>query len=199
MNWSDIGRVIGGAAPVLGTLLGGPAGGAVGGLIAAALGTPSNPDAVNAALTNNPDAIVRIQELQVNARVQLEQLAVTAEMNRMQAEGAQYAAEAADRDSARKLAAVQPNDLIRPLIAAVLLLGSLFIIYSIMSGWAIDVITNSTAALTVGTVMGTWFMLTKEVMGFYFGTTKDSQKQSAAITDFAMTPGTVSAEKSNKQ
>lgn len=199
MNWSDIGRVIGGAAPVLGTLLGGPAGGAVGGLIAAALGTPSNPDAVNAALTNNPDAIVRVQELQVNARVELEKLAVTAENNRLKAEGEQYAAEAADRDSARKLASSQPNDFVRPSLTFIMLGGSLFIVVSVLVGWANDAITNPTAALTVGTVLGLWLGMTKEVMGFWFGMTKESQKQAAAITDFATAPGTVSSEKGNKQ
>jgi hypothetical protein len=47
--------------PAIGTGLGGPAGGAVGLLIAKALGVDSTPDAVNAALT--PDAIVKLHEV----------------------------------------------------------------------------------------------------------------------------------------
>ena len=192
MNWSDIGSLVGKAAPLVGTLLGGPAGAAVGAMVANVLGVPNDPEAVNSALVGNPEAYARIAELQINAKVQLQQLAVTAELNRLQAEGAQYAAEAADRDSARKLAAQQPNDLVRPGLTFVMLAGSIFIIVAIMSGWALEVITNSTAALTVGTVMGTWFMMTKEVMGFWFGMTRESQKQSAAITDFATQSGTLS-------
>jgi hypothetical protein len=191
MNWSDIGRLIGVAAPTVGTLLGGPAGAAVGALVSSALGVSNDPDAVSEALAANPDALVRIQELQTNAQVQLQQLVVTAEANRLQAEGAQYAAEAADRDSARNLAGQQSRDLIRPAITIIMLLGSLFIVVAMMTGWAMDVITNTTAALTVGSVMTTWFMMTKEVMGFWFGMTKESQKQNAAITDFAVAPGTV--------
>jgi len=191
MNWSDIGRIIGAAAPTVGTLLGGPAGAAVGALVSSALGVTNDPDAVNAALANNPDALVRIQELQTNAKVQLQQLAVTAENNRLQAEASQYAAEAADRDSARKLAASQPRDFIRPAVTLTVLIGTLLIIAAIFMGWNKDILTDPTASLTVGTVIGLWFGELKQVMGFWFGMTKESQKQNAAITDFAVAPGTV--------
>lgn len=192
MNWSDIGGIVGRAAPIVGTLLGGPAGAAVGALVASALNVPNDPDAVSVALAGNPDAMVRIQELQLTARVELEKLAVQAETIRLQAAGAQYAAEAADRDSARQLAAKQPNDLVRPTLTFIMLGGSLFIVVAVLVGWATDVIKDPTAALTVGTVLGLWLGMTKEVMGFWFGMTKESQKQSAAITDFATAAGTVS-------
>lgn len=191
MNWSDIGKFIGGAAPVVGTLLGGPAGAAVGALVASALGTTNDPEAVNAALAANPDAMVKIQELQTNAKVQLQQLAVTLETTRIQAEGAQYVAEAADRDSARTLAAAQPNDLIRPTVTLVILAGTLLIIGAIFMGWNKELLTDPTASLTVGTVIGLWFGELKQVMGFWFGMTKESQKQNAIVTDFAVAPGTV--------
>jgi len=192
VKWSDIGSMVGKAAPLVGTLLGGPAGATVGSLVAAALNVNSDPESVNAALVGNPDALIRIQELQVNAKIQLQQLAVTLETTRIQAEGAQYSAEAADRDSARKLAASQPNDLVRPTLTMITLGGSLFIVVAILMGWANEAITNVTAALTVGTVLGLWLGMTKEVMGFWFGMTKESQKQNAIVTDFATQPGTVS-------
>lgn len=192
MNWSDVGKFVGGAAPIVGTLLGGPAGAAVGALVASALGTANDPESVNAELAGNPDALVKLQELQINAKIQFQQIAASVTLASIQADQAQYAAEAKDRDSARTLAAAQPNDHVRPTITFVMLAGSLFIIVAVMTGWAMNVITNVTAALTVGNVMGAWFMMTKEVMGFWFGMTKESQKQSAAITDFATQPGTVS-------
>lgn len=191
MNWSDIGNMVGRAAPIVGTLLGGPAGAAVGALVASALNVSNDPDSVNVALAANPEALARVQELQINARVQLEQLAVTAENNRLQAEATQYSAEAADRDSARKLASAQPHDFVRPTLTFIMLGGSLFVVVAVLIGWANDVIRDPTAALTVGTVLGLWLGMTKEVMGFWFGMTKESQKQSAIVTDFAVAPGTV--------
>lgn len=64
MNWADVTKFLGGAAPVVGTLLGGPAGGAVGELISKALGVEDKPDAVIDALKANPDAIIKIKELE---------------------------------------------------------------------------------------------------------------------------------------
>lgn len=191
MNWSDIGSLVGKAAPIVGTLLGGPAGVAVGALVASALNVPNDPDAVNVALAGNPDAMIRIAELQTNARVELEKLTVQAETIRLQAAGAQYAAEAADRDSARKLASQQPNDMVRPILTFVMLGGSLFVVVAVLIGWATEAIKDPVASLTIGMVLGLWLGMTKEVMGFWFGMTKESQKQSAAITDFAVAPGTV--------
>lgn len=191
MNWSDIGNIIGKSAPLVGTLLGGPAGGVVGALVANALGVKNDPDAVNSALANDPDAYAKVVELQLNAKVELERLTVQLKIAEIQADGVQYAAEAADRDSARQLAAKQPSDMVRPTLTFVMLAGSLFIIVAVMTGWAMEVITNTTAALTVGNVMGAWFMMTKEVIGFWFGMTKESQKQNAIVTDFAVKPGTV--------
>lgn len=192
MNWSEVGSIVGRAAPMVGTLLGGPAGAAVGALVASALGTSNDPDAVTAVLSTNPDAMVRVQELQTNAKVQLQQLAVTAEENRMRSENEQYAAEAADRDSARKLAAQQPRDFIRPSITLLMILGAFGILVAVFGGFADGILKDTTAALTAGTVIGFWFNELKQTLGFYFGMTRESQKQNAIVTNFAVEPGTVS-------
>jgi hypothetical protein len=88
MNWSDVASAAGKFAPVLGTLLGGPAGAAVGGLVAAALGVENSPNAVNVALATDPQAAVKLQELQSNERIKLNELLVAAESNRLAAETA---------------------------------------------------------------------------------------------------------------
>ena len=64
--WDNIKELIGTSAPVLGTLLGGPAGGAVGGLISKVLGVDNTPEAIELALMNNPDALVKIKELETS-------------------------------------------------------------------------------------------------------------------------------------
>lgn len=62
MKWSDIKSIVGKAAPIVGTLLGGPAGAAVGGLVSTALGVENKPEAVEAELRNNPDALLKLKQ-----------------------------------------------------------------------------------------------------------------------------------------
>lgn len=64
--WDNIKELIGASAPVIGTLLGGPAGGAVGGLISKVLGVDNTPEAIELALMNNPDALLKIKELETS-------------------------------------------------------------------------------------------------------------------------------------
>lgn len=95
MDWKDIAGLVGKAAPILGTLLGGPAGGAVGGIIASALGTGNTADEVAAALQANPDAAVKLRELQDAKEIRFAELA--AEQARLE-----IATAAQDRASARE-------------------------------------------------------------------------------------------------
>ena len=64
--WDNIKELLGTSAPVIGTLLGGPAGGAVGGLISKVLGVDNTPESIELALMNNPDALVKIKELETS-------------------------------------------------------------------------------------------------------------------------------------
>lgn len=86
MNWSDLANIVGTAAPVIGTLIGGPAGAAVGALVASALGVENSPGAVQTALDRDPAALVRIKELELSHAAELQRLAVQAEGNRLAAE-----------------------------------------------------------------------------------------------------------------
>lgn len=195
MNWKDIAGVVGKAAPIVGGILGGPAGSAVGALVATALGTDATPDAVSAALLNNPEAAVKLRELEVNSRIQLQQLAVAAEQNRLQAAAAQYAAEAADRDSARRLAAGQTSDWVRPTVTVLLLLGAIGIVIFVFAGMADSLLRDATASLTIGTVIGYWFNELKQVLAFWFGTTGETQRANAEVRQFAVTPGSVTIDR----
>ena len=95
MDWKDIAGAVGKAAPILGTLLGGPAGAAVGGLIASALGSGASPDEVSQALATNPEAALKLRELQDKREIRFAELA--AEQARLDLTTA-----AADRASARE-------------------------------------------------------------------------------------------------
>lgn len=90
MNWSDIKSAIGDAAPIVGTLLGGPLGGDVGGLVARALGVSATPDAVSAALKADPAAMAKIATVEA----QFKEAQLQADTTRIQAVNATMQAEA---------------------------------------------------------------------------------------------------------
>lgn len=64
MNWKDVGDFIGKHAPVLGGLLGGPGGAAIGTIVASTLGTEPTPEAVQRKITESPDMIFKLKELE---------------------------------------------------------------------------------------------------------------------------------------
>lgn len=78
MEWKDVAGAVGKAAPILGTLLGGPAGAVVGGLVASALGVGSTPDEVSQALATNPEAAVKLKQIEADRQVRLQELLVQA-------------------------------------------------------------------------------------------------------------------------
>ena len=78
LEWKDVAGAVGKAAPILGTLLGGPAGAVVGGLVASALGVGSTPDEVSQALATNPEAAVKLKQIEADRQVRLQELLVQA-------------------------------------------------------------------------------------------------------------------------
>ena len=72
MEWKDIAAEIGKFAPLAGTLIGGPAGAAIGSMISSALGVANTPDAVSQALTVDPEAAVKLRT--IDAQVQIAQI-----------------------------------------------------------------------------------------------------------------------------
>lgn len=64
LTWADVGKAVGGIAPILGTALGGPAGAVVGSLLASALGTGNDPVSVNSAIAADPTNAAKIFQVQ---------------------------------------------------------------------------------------------------------------------------------------
>jgi uncharacterized membrane protein YccC len=95
MNWKDLASTVGKAAPILGTLLGGPAGAAVGSIIASALGTGNDPAEVERAIAADPQALVKLREIEASKTVRLQELATDMAKHEL-------ATAAADRASARE-------------------------------------------------------------------------------------------------
>ncbi|MDP8275894.1 MAG: hypothetical protein RAO92_05780 [Candidatus Euphemobacter frigidus] len=86
MDWKGIAATVSKAAPLLGTLVGGPIGGAAGTaikLIAGALGVEETPDAIEAEIRANPDALLKLKEIEANSKVELERLVLEQEKARL--------------------------------------------------------------------------------------------------------------------
>ncbi len=83
MDWKDLKGIVGKVAPLLGTLLGGPAGGAVGALVSSVLGVDNEPDEVRKALEADPSLLLKLREAEIQQQTQLQQMMVESETQRM--------------------------------------------------------------------------------------------------------------------
>lgn len=73
--WDNVKNIIGSAAPMIGTIIGGPAGTAVGSLVASALGVENTSAAIEQELRSNPDALVKLKQLEFENQVELKKIA----------------------------------------------------------------------------------------------------------------------------
>jgi len=80
--WDSIKDTVGSVAPMAGSLLGGPAGSAVGSMVASALGVSNTPDAVANAIKTDPQAAIKIRQIEA----QLEQTRLEVRGQAIQAE-----------------------------------------------------------------------------------------------------------------
>ena len=74
MDWGSIKGLIGTAAPIVGTLIGGPAGAAVGGAVSKLLGVEETPEAVESELKNNPEALLKLKEYEYTHKEKLQEM-----------------------------------------------------------------------------------------------------------------------------
>jgi hypothetical protein len=176
MDWKDIAGAVGKAAPLLGTLLGGPAGAAVGGLIASALGTASDPAEVQAAMAS-PDALVKLREIEATNRVRLQELAFA------NAEALAKTA-AADRADARQMQ-VQLRSWIPGFLAIVITLGFFGILATMLSGiW--EPKDNSALLILLGSLGTAW----GAIVNYYFGSSAGSARKDELLANSQpATPG----------
>lgn len=71
MDWSDVAETVGKIAPAAGGALAGPAGAAVGGLVARVLGVDESPQAVRQAISQDPQAALKLREVEARLETSL--------------------------------------------------------------------------------------------------------------------------------
>lgn len=171
MDWKDLAGIVGKAAPALGTLLGGPAGAAVGGLIASALGTGNTPDDVAVAI-NNPDALVKLRQIEADKTVKLQELLADQAKAIIQTE-------AADRASARQMQQATGSRI--PAALAIVVTLGFFAVLGLLVFHGKPEQGGDALMIMVGSLGGAW----STVMAFYFGTTSNSIRKTELLAQSA--------------
>lgn len=175
MDWKDLSGLVGKAAPILGTLLGGPAGAAVGSIIASALGTGGTPDDVSAAIAADPAALVKLREIEASKQVRLQELAAD------QAK-AELATAAADRDSARTMQTATRSNMPAVLTSGV---GLVFAFTLSALFWMPIPAENRDVIVYMCGQLAAAFAAT---LAFWFGTTRSSADKTALLAQAQPVP-----------
>jgi hypothetical protein len=181
-SWKDVGGFLANSAPLIGAALPIPGGAAIGGLIAAALGTGNDPDQVMAHLQANPDAIVKVKQIEADHERDLRSIAMQGEANRLAAETARIQADSADRASARARE-VAVHDW-TPSVLAWLVIGSNV---ALIGGIALGYVhpTDTMVAGLVGTSLGYLVSESKAVLAYYFGSSTGSKDKDVTLAEIA--------------
>ena len=72
MNWSKVGERIAGYAPLLGSVIGGPAGGAIGSVVASVFGVENTPESILKAVNADPEAGLKLRRIEIENKQAIE-------------------------------------------------------------------------------------------------------------------------------
>lgn len=155
MKWSDVGEKVADFAPLLGSLLGGPAGESVGALIASEYGTKSDPAEIAAKISADPNAAINLRKIELDNKTEL--MRIKSEVLRIETQDKQNA-RAEHKDS--KMPAVLS-------IGLTLLVA--FIVY-LLFYVAVPTGAKEVLFMMLGIVAREW----AGSMQYWFGTTRSS-------------------------
>lgn len=161
-NWEKVGRAIADAAPIAGALLGGPAGPAVGALIASTLGTAADPEAVMAKIQADPAVLLQIKHMESDERKHL-----------LDTQAKTLQLELADVQSAR---AAHANHWMPAAITIVLGIMAMAIMYALVYMPVPD--NNRDLAINYG---GQILGLLTAAVTYWIGTSRSSANKDAAL------------------
>lgn len=183
MDLRDIGKLVGAAAPMLGTLFLGPAGGAVGAMVASAFGCESTPDSMQAAIAADPGAALKLATIESDNKVKLQSMLLAHGDNEIAAKTAAIQADVADRDSARKREMVV-RDKTTAVLAWIVVGASVALGGAVVMGY---VSKDPIQAALVGAVIGYVFSEAKQVLAYYFGSNVGTARTTELLA--SSTPG----------
>ena len=91
MDWSGLADKVGQVAPMAGQLLLGAPGGAIGSMLASALGTQNDPDAIDRALEADPESAMKVRQMELDNKRELQALLIADKRSEREAETARQA------------------------------------------------------------------------------------------------------------
>lgn len=180
MDWK---AVVGKVAPWIGTALGGPLGGMAVAAIADALGLDDKTEsAIKAAIGGaTPEQLLAVKQADQDFALKMQELG----FHNVQA---LESIAAKDRDSARQLQAAQRSYI--PAVLSIIVVGGYLVLLVGLMTQRLTVDDSQAMLLMLGALQlgfGT-------VLAFWFGTTSAALKADQTIRDFAVSPGSVTAE-----
>ena len=156
MSWSELGKTIAGYAPLLGGVVGGPAGASIGSIIASKFGVENKPDQIVNAINSDPEAAIKLRSIELDNKTELEKIAM--ELAR---------SEIADKQNARKENKHSVMPAVLSGVLSLIIVGIIYMLfYTVVPDGSKDVLF-----MLLGVVVKEW----GGAMQFWFGTTRSSQ------------------------
>ena len=162
MNWKKLGGIIGKAAPLLGTALGGPAGATVGTLIAGALGVENTPKAIEEAVKSDPEALVKLKQFELDNEQSIREHAFKV-----------LDVELKDKQSARESHKHNPMPAFICSALTALVGGGAYLLFTV----DIPPGNQEIAYLLFGTMLAKW----GDSIAYWVGTTRSSQEKTRLL------------------
>jgi hypothetical protein len=178
MDWKDVGAFVKKGAPLLGSVIGGPAGGAVGSIISWAFGE-SDPHMLLNKLESDPEALTKLKELELKHRERLEELSIEAAKIELQETQVEFA----DTQSARQretaiVQATGKKDLNLYILAWVVV-GGFFLLTGLMM--VLPELNGANNAM-VNIMFGGLVSGFATVLGYFFGSSKGSSEKTQLLS-----------------
>lgn len=172
MNLAELGKtIIQYGAPLLGTAIAGPAGTAIGQIVAHEFGGSINePEKLIDKITNDPTASVKLAEIQSNTKIEIQKLIITAEENELKYETQQIGL--SDQNTADARASnLKSNSIYPQFLSTIIILGFYICIYWI-AAFSQDKADHDVLYMLLG-VMGTAF---GAVVNYWLGNSFEKKK-----------------------
>ena len=181
MSWKDVGNFIKKGAPLLGSVVAGPGGSAIGGLVASLFGNETDdPAQILSRIQADPEALNKLKELELKHRERLEELSL--EAARIQLEESK--AYLADTQSARQreAAIVQATGKkdVNLYVLAWVVVGGFFILTGLMM--IIPELESRSNNAMVNIMFGGMVSGFATVLGYFFGSSKGSTDKTRILS-----------------